>query len=108
MPQPANLTPLELKARLDNGDDLLIVDVRNPDEFARCRIPGSTLVPLPELPHRLAELDPEREIVVHCKMGGRSLQAANFLAQKGYARVFNLTGGIAAWIREVDPTQPAP
>jgi adenylyltransferase/sulfurtransferase len=103
MPQ---MTPEELKARLDRGDDLFILDVRNPDEYAICNIAGSTLIPLGELPARLNELDPQREIVVHCKMGGRSAQAQAFLKQNGFANVHNLAGGILAWAERIDPAMP--
>lgn len=98
------ITPVELKARLDAGEDICIVDVRNPDEIAICRLEGTTLIPLGELPARVGELDPKREIVVHCRSGGRSAQAATFLRQAGFADVKNLTGGILAWAATVDPS----
>jgi rhodanese-related sulfurtransferase len=99
-------TPLELKARLDRGERPLILDVRNPDEVAICRLAGSTVIPFRELPDRLGELDPNAEMVVHCKSGGRSQKAVALLRQAGFARVQNLTGGILGWIRDVDPTLP--
>jgi rhodanese-related sulfurtransferase len=99
-------TPLELKARIDRGEQPLILDVRNPDEVAICRIAGSTVIPFPDLPQRLGELDRNAEMVVHCKSGGRSQKAVALLQQAGYARVQNLTGGILAWIRDVDPSLP--
>jgi adenylyltransferase/sulfurtransferase len=97
------ITPEELKRRLDRGEAVFILDVRNPPEYQICRIPGSTLLPLPELPQRLGELDPDREMVVHCKGGLRSRQAIEFLRQQGFTRLTNLTGGILAWVEKVDP-----
>lgn len=99
----SQISPEALKARLDAGETLFILDVRNPDEFALCRLPGSTLIPLGELPARLAELNPDGEIIVHCKMGGRATQAQTFLQQHGFGDVKNLTGGILAWAERIDP-----
>jgi molybdopterin/thiamine biosynthesis adenylyltransferase/rhodanese-related sulfurtransferase/molybdopterin converting factor small subunit len=103
---PLDITPLALKARLDRGDKLWIVDVREPNEYQINRIEGSVLIPLGELPRRYNELDPEEELVMLCKVGGRSARAADFLRSVGYSRVLNLTGGILAWIDKVDPNQP--
>jgi molybdopterin/thiamine biosynthesis adenylyltransferase/rhodanese-related sulfurtransferase/molybdopterin converting factor small subunit len=100
------ITPVELKKRLDAGDDLVIVDVREPNEFQINRIPGSVLIPLGELPRRYQELDPDREIVLQCKMGGRSAKAQDFLRTVGFGRTKNLRGGILSWIDQVDPSQP--
>jgi adenylyltransferase/sulfurtransferase len=100
------ITAVELKQRLDRGDKLHIVDVREPNEFQINRIPGAQLIPLGEIPRRYAELDPEDEIVVHCKMGGRSAKAADYLRSVGFKRVLNLKGGILEWIDKVDPSQP--
>jgi adenylyltransferase/sulfurtransferase len=100
------ITSVELKQRLDRGDALKIVDVREPNEYQINRIPGSTLIPLGDIPKRHAELNPDDEIVVHCKMGGRSAKAADFLRSVGFKRVLNLKGGILDWIDKVDPTQP--
>jgi adenylyltransferase/sulfurtransferase len=100
------ITSTELKQRLDRGDKLRIVDVREPNEWQINRIPGAELIPLGEVPRRYAELDPEQEIVVHCKMGGRSAKAADFLRSVGFKRVLNLKGGILDWIDKVDPSQP--
>ena len=94
----------EVKRRLDRREPVFILDVRNPEEYQICRIPGSTLIPLAELPARLGELDRERELVVHCKSGMRSLKAAQFLRQQGFRRVLNLKGGILAWAMGIDPT----
>ena len=99
----------ELKARLDRGDASWILDVREPHEFDICRIPGSTLIPLGELPKRLAEIPsgPDApDIVVHCKMGGRSAKAVALLREHGFTRVQNLTGGILAWTAKIDPSVP--
>jgi sulfur-carrier protein adenylyltransferase/sulfurtransferase len=98
----------ELKARLDRGDAPFILDVRNPEEAAVCRIPGSVLIPLPTLPERLGELDLAREMVVHCKGGGRSSRAVAFLRASGFTKVSNLQGGIRAWAERIDPTMPPP
>jgi adenylyltransferase/sulfurtransferase len=100
------ISSVELKQRLDRGDKLTIVDVREPNEYQINRIQGSTLIPLGEVPRRYAELDPNDEIVVQCKMGGRSAKAADFLRSVGFTRVLNLKGGILDWIDKVDPTQP--
>jgi sulfur-carrier protein adenylyltransferase/sulfurtransferase len=100
------ITAVELKQRLDRGDSLKIVDVREPNEYQINRIAGSTLIPLGDVPKRYNELDPEEEIVVQCKMGGRSAKAADFLRSVGFKRVLNLKGGILDWIDKVDPTQP--
>src|SRR6202142_1244849 len=92
-----DIEPAEVKAKLDRGDTFTLVDVREPHEFQICRIPGSTLIPLGELPKRLGELDPASEIVAHCKSGGRSAKAVDFLKQQGYRKVRNMKGGIIAW-----------
>ena len=80
--------------------------MRNPEEIAICRIAGSTVIPLPELPGRLAELDQSASIVVHCKSGVRSAKAISLLQAAGFAQLKNLTGGILAWIKDVDPSLP--
>jgi rhodanese-related sulfurtransferase len=98
------VTAEELKARLDRGDDVYVLDVREPNEFQICRIPGSTLIPLGELAARTGELDRDRDMVVHCKMGGRSAKAVALLQDRGFTRVRNLKGGILSWIDRVDPT----
>jgi adenylyltransferase/sulfurtransferase len=96
----------ELKARLDRREDVFVLDVRNPEEYQIGRIPGSVLIPLPQLPQRFAELDPNREIVVHCKSGMRSQKAIQFLRAQGFTRLKNLKGGILAWADRIDPTVP--
>jgi sulfur-carrier protein adenylyltransferase/sulfurtransferase len=100
------ITAVELKQRLDHGDTLKIVDVREPNEYQINRIPGSVLIPLNDVPKRYHELDPEAEIIVQCKSGGRSARAADFLRSVGFKRVLNLKGGITDWVDKVDPSQP--
>jgi sulfur-carrier protein adenylyltransferase/sulfurtransferase len=100
------ITSVELKQRLDRGDKLTLVDVREPNEYQINRIPGTVLIPLGDVPRRYAELDKDDEVVVHCKMGGRSAKAADFLRSVGFKRVLNLKGGILDWIDKVDPSQP--
>jgi rhodanese-related sulfurtransferase len=84
----------------------LLLDVREPWEYERARIAGSQLVPMRELPGRLEEFDPEREVVAICHHGGRSAQVALFLERNGYGKVHNLVGGVDAWSRTVDPAVP--
>jgi adenylyltransferase/sulfurtransferase len=100
------ITAVELKQRLDRGDKLRIIDVREPNEWQINRIPGAQLIPLGEIPRRYAELDPDDEFVMQCKVGGRSAKAADFLRSVGFKRVLNLRGGILEWIDKVDPSQP--
>jgi adenylyltransferase/sulfurtransferase len=98
-----------LKARLDAGDRMWVLDVREPHEAAICRIAGATLIPLGELAKRIDEIprgESAPDVVVHCKMGGRSAKAVRLLRDQGFTRVSNLTGGILAWIDRVDPSQP--
>jgi len=107
-PAPASIldmTPEELKQRLDDGDNLFVLDVRDPHEYQICNL-GGHLIPLNDLPKRVGELDSSREIVVHCKLGGRSAKAVDFLKQAGFTRVHNLAGGINAWSERVDPKVP--
>jgi sulfur-carrier protein adenylyltransferase/sulfurtransferase len=96
----------ELKALMDRGEAPLIVDVREPHEFQICRIPGAVLIPLRELPSRVHELDPSQEVILQCRSGVRSANATAWLRHQGFTRARNLTGGILAWIDEVDPSQP--
>ena len=99
------ITPKELKARLDRGDDLLILDVREPYEYQIANLQGY-LIPLGDLPRRVNELDSSREIVAHCRSGKRSADAVDFLRQAGFRKIWNLKGGILAWSDEVDPKVP--
>jgi adenylyltransferase/sulfurtransferase len=100
------ITAVELKQRLDRGDTLVIVDVREPHEYQINRIEGSVLIPLGEIPRRYAELDKNAELVMQCKMGSRSAKAADYLRTVGFTRVLNLKGGIIDWVDKVDPSQP--
>jgi molybdopterin/thiamine biosynthesis adenylyltransferase/rhodanese-related sulfurtransferase len=95
----------ELKRRLDAGDDIYVLDVREPHEYQIANI-GGHLIPLGDLPNRVNELDTSREIVAHCKMGGRSAKAVTFLRQAGFKKVHNLAGGITAWAERIDPKMP--
>jgi sulfur-carrier protein adenylyltransferase/sulfurtransferase len=95
----------ELKRRLDAGDDIFVLDVREPHEYQICNISGY-LIPLGDLPKRVNELDSSREIVAHCRSGVRSAKAVTFLQQAGFRKVKNLTGGILAWADKVDPKMP--
>jgi adenylyltransferase/sulfurtransferase len=96
------MTVQELKQRRDLGEDLFVLDVREPYEYQIANI-GGTLIPQNEVPQRLAEIDRNREIVVQCRSGGRSQRIAEFLAQQGYTNVKNLAGGILAWADQIDP-----
>jgi len=99
------ITPRELKARLDRGEDLFILDVREPHEYQICNLRGH-LIPLGELPRRVHELDSSREIVAHCRSGKRSAEAVDFLRKAGFRKILNLKGGILAWSDEVDRSVP--
>ena len=99
------ITPREIKQRLDAGDDLYILDVREPHEYQICNLDGH-LIPLGELPRRVHELDSSREIVAHCRSGKRSADAVQFLQEAGFHKIWNLKGGILAWADEVDPSVP--
>jgi molybdopterin/thiamine biosynthesis adenylyltransferase/rhodanese-related sulfurtransferase len=99
------IAPRELKSRLDRGDNLFILDVREPHEYQICNI-GGHLIPLGDLSRRVNELDSSREIVAHCRSGKRSAEAVEFLRSAGFRKVLNLKGGILAWSDEVDPRVP--
>lgn len=101
------ITASELKKRLDAGEDIQLIDVRQPDEYAFAKIDGAKLIPLGEIISRKGEIDEARETVVHCKMGGRSARAIEALQASGYAgSLANLVGGITAWSNDVDPNVP--
>ena len=101
-----DMTPEELKQKMDSGDkDLFVLDVREPNEYQICNL-GGHLIPLNDLPKRVGELDRSKEIVVHCKMGGRSAKAVDYLKQQGFTNVHNLVGGINAWADRIDRTMP--
>lgn len=101
-----SITASELKTKIDRRDKFVLVDVREPFEYDISRIPGSKLIPLAELPARLSELDSADDIVLHCKVGGRSAKALKILQEAGFRKLNNLQGGIAAWSDEVDPSIP--
>jgi adenylyltransferase/sulfurtransferase len=99
-----NISPTQLKARLDRGDKFRLIDVRETDEWAVARLPQAELIPLSEFQQRFAaELDPDEEIVVYCHHGIRSGRARDYLKAQGYGNVLNLTGGIDAWAVQLDP-----
>jgi molybdopterin/thiamine biosynthesis adenylyltransferase/rhodanese-related sulfurtransferase len=100
------ITATELKSKIDRQDKFVLVDVREPFEYDISRIPGSKLIPLGELPARLSELDSADEIVLHCKVGGRSAKALRILQEAGFRKLNNLQGGITAWSDDVDPSIP--
>ena len=101
------ITATELKKRMDAGEDVQLIDVRQPDEFAYAKIEGAKLIPLGEIVRRMNELDDSRELILQCKAGGRSAQAIQFLTRAGYkGKMANLVGGITAWSNEVDPSVP--
>ena len=101
------ITVSELKASMDAGEDIQLIDVRQPDEYAFAKIEGAKLIPLGQIPSRRDEIDPARQTVVHCKMGGRSARAIEFLEQSGFeGELSNLVGGITAWSNEIDPHVP--
>jgi adenylyltransferase/sulfurtransferase len=104
-PTSGDIQVEELKKRLDRGDDLFILDVREPHEYQICNIKGH-LIPLGDLPKRVNELDSSKEIVAHCRSGVRSAKAVDFLKQAGFKKVHNLAGGILAWADRVDPKMP--
>jgi molybdopterin/thiamine biosynthesis adenylyltransferase/rhodanese-related sulfurtransferase len=98
--------PTEVKAKIDRGDKFLLLDVREPHEYQICSIPTSKLIPLGDLPKRVNELDPNTDIIAHCKSGVRSAKAIDFLRQSGFKKVRNMKGGILAWSDKVDPSVP--
>jgi rhodanese-related sulfurtransferase len=100
------IDPVTLKARLDRGESILILDVREPFEIALAPFPGATHIPMGDVPSRLTELDPDQETVVVCHHGVRSAQVAMYLAQMGFERLLNLSGGIDAWSEDADPSTP--
>ncbi len=103
--QVPSISVEELKQKLEAGEELFILDVREPHEYQICNL-GGYLIPLGELPRRVHELDMTCEIVCYCKMGGRSAKAVDFLRQAGFTRVKNLSGGIAAWAEKIDRSMP--
>jgi rhodanese-related sulfurtransferase len=105
-PMGFTITVQELKQRLDRGEPIALVDVREPWEYAKARIEGAILIPLATLPHSLDKLDRNAEIVCYCHHGMRSADATTFLLQQGFKNVKNLVGGIDAWSVHIDPAVP--
>ncbi len=111
-PEPENtvneteIDVVALKARIDKGDKFVFIDVREPNEYQIAKIPGTTLMPLGDFPKLAAGLNPADEIIIHCKMGGRSGKACDYLRQQGFKKVLNVKGGITAWSQKVDPSVP--
>lgn len=102
-----NLDPTEFMERRTRGDAMTLLDVREAWEIGLAPVPSEVLhIPMGEIASRLKELDPERETVVICRSGGRSAQVAHFLDARGFKSVANLTGGILAWSRDLDPSIP--
>jgi rhodanese-related sulfurtransferase len=106
MAELGEMLPRQLKAQMDAGESPVVLDVREPEEVALAPFPSAVHIPMGEVPSRIGELDPGREVVVVCHHGMRSAQVAGYLSSIGFERVFNLTGGIDAWSLGVDPTVP--
>ena len=106
MAEVGELEPAELKRRLDRGDAITVLDVREPEELRLAAFPSAVHIPMGEIPSRLTELDPDAELVVVCHHGMRSAQVAQYLARTGFERVSNLSGGIDEWSATVDPATP--
>ena len=99
------IQPEELKRRLDAGEDIFVLDVREPHEYRICNL-GGYLIPLSDLSKRINELDPGREIVAHCKAGVRSAKAVELLRNAGFRNVSSLAGGIVGWAEKIDSSIP--
>jgi rhodanese-related sulfurtransferase len=106
MTEIGEIDPAALKHRIERGDQLVIVDVREPEEVAIASFPGAVHIPMGDVPSRISELNPEAEIVVVCHHGIRSAQVAAYLARMDFEQVSNLSGGIDAWSIEIDPAVP--
>jgi len=105
-PVEGEIEPAEVKAKMDRGDQFVLIDVREPHEYQICSIPNAKLIPLGDLPKRVNELNSADEIIAHCKSGMRSAKAVEFLKQAGFRKVRNMKGGILAWSDKVDPAVP--
>jgi rhodanese-related sulfurtransferase len=103
---PFEIDVRAVKKLLDEGADFFLLDCREPSEYAIAKLAGAVLIPMREIPARLAELEPVRDqrIVVHCHHGGRSMQVTQWLLQQGFPKVQNMAGGIDAWSSEIDPS----
>jgi rhodanese-related sulfurtransferase len=100
------MTPSDFVARRAAGEQLVLLDVREPRELALAAVPGAVHIPMGQVPSRMGELDRDSHVVVICHSGGRSQAVVGFLKQQGFERVSNLAGGISRWSREVDPSIP--
>ena len=98
------ITCLDLKKKMEASDPFVLIDVREPDEFETCQIPGSILIPFSELEDHLEELDKQGDYVLHCKMGGRSIEALAVMKHAGFDNVKILKGGIFQWVTQIDPS----
>lgn len=98
--------PTDLATHIQSGQTPVLLDVREPWEWNLCRLPGAILIPMRELPTRMAELNKDAETVVICHHGVRSYHAARYLEAAGFVDIINLAGGVAAWANEVDPAMP--
>ena len=103
---PDDIAVEQVKAMRDRKEDFIFVDVRNPDERTICKIEGTGFIPLPNLPQRFKELPKDKLIILHCHYGGRSMRALKFLRSQGYTKLKNLSGGISAWAKRIDPSVP--
>lgn len=103
---PDEITPAQVQDKLANNGGAELIDVREPHEYEICRIDGAKLIPLSEFENRIDEIDPDKEIILHCKMGGRSAKAQDILYANGYQNVLNMVGGITRWADDVDPSLP--
>jgi len=99
-----DITPRELQARLGSSESPVVLDVREAWEREIASLPGTVHIPMSEVPARLSELDPDRDLVVMCRSGGRSMQVAQFLDRQGFRSVANLSGGILQWSDDIDPS----
>ena len=107
-PLALEISPVEVKALLDGQADFFLLDCREAEEFQTASIAGATLLPMSEIQQRIGELEPHRDrhVVVHCHLGGRSMQVTQWLRQQGFDRVQSMAGGIAAWSDQIDPNVP--
>ena len=100
------ITPKEVRERLDRGEKLLLVDVREPQEHALCRIEGALLIPMGTIPPNLQKLDVDEDVICFCHHGMRSLDVANWLRSRGVSGAKSMRGGIDRWSTEIDPSVP--